>query len=65
MASPVGNAAALLHQQHAASVHHQQVQRPGGDSDGDNDGSRPGEVEQAEASGPPSGTVGHNINTTA
>jgi hypothetical protein len=36
----------------------------GKDSDGDNDGSKPGEVEKAETK-PVSATVGNNVNTAA
>lgn len=40
--------------------------RQGQDSDGDNDGSKAGEVEKNEArKGPVSATLGNNINTTA
>jgi len=65
MTSAIGSVAALLHQQHASSVNAQQVQPAGGDSDGDNDGSKPGEVEQSAVSALSSGTIGGNINTTA
>ena len=36
-----------------------------GDSDGDNDNSRPGEVEKAEQKSPVTTTLGNSINTTA
>ena len=65
MTAAIGGAAAVLHLQHASSASAQKAPPAGGDSDGDNDGSRPGEVEQAEASALSSGTVGNNINTTA
>jgi hypothetical protein len=53
-------------QQHVASVS-TQTQASRADSDGDNDGSKAGEVENKTAvqSEPISPTIGNNINTTA
>jgi hypothetical protein len=42
-----------------------QVKQTAVDSDGDRDGSKPGEIEKAETAKPVSATVGNNVNTTA
>lgn len=61
MTSAISSAANLP--QHVRSVAPQQV-KVGTDSDGDNDGSKPGEVETAQPK-VVTATVGNNINTTA
>lgn len=61
MASAIGSSTSVPYTP-PASVASQQVKAGGRDSDGDNDGSRVGEVEKPKAT---SGTVGTMINTTA
>jgi hypothetical protein len=61
MTSAISNASTA--QAQALSSALQQV-KGGRDSDGDNDGSKPGEIEKAEPK-PVSATVGNNVSTSA
>ena len=63
MSSTVGSISAPVQYGPSANIH--QVQRAGTDSDGDNDGSKPGEVEKAATPKPISATIGNFINTKA
>jgi hypothetical protein len=52
-------------QHHAHKVAAPPVKQAGVDSDGDNDGSKSGEVEAKQPPKPVSAAIGNNINTTA
>jgi hypothetical protein len=63
MTSTVGSISPPVQNAPSANMHH--VQRAGTDSDGDNDGSKPGEAEKAATPKPVSATIGNFINIKA
>ena len=61
MATDIGSVSGVRHQATVTPVAPQQVKPTGRDADGDNDGTKAGQVDKLATSG----TVGTNVKTTA